>query len=348
MAKSTTKPKPKPKPKAKPQPGIVAFTEDNFTPKEIAHQIIQLENEIYECKDDLIQIRKRSFFSKMVKGTTSDLTDAMIKQNDTIGMFLGVITQIIYLNVHNTFWLGQILEILDDQSELKKVKDQSYIRMAKDFIGESIKSSKITSGRMENIDEEFMLIRNHIIEKRKLDRRQDEMISQLNVAIHEKDILDKEHSEQLEQIIETDMRQDEKIEKIIVEKRKLDRRQDRMTVEMKAEKEEKERLEKERSAQLKKIIQTDAKQDEKIDEILKLLQLKDRADIMQTSELKNVKDITGQISERLESAGVEMNKIGIELTSNSLRSATTFERNLWLVVLSLIANFVIIAWLIFH
>ena len=162
-------------------------------PKEISKLIINLAEDIEACKGDLTKIKNRSFFKKIFSSNTADLADMMIKQNDTISLFLNIVQSLIMFNMHNLVMLGEIQKELCKHEKSKGTYQNKYVQMAKEYITESYNAAFAVKRKIEYQEENLEQIKVDLINKNKLDMEQSQQISQLKSEIWS---LDKTYNEQ--------------------------------------------------------------------------------------------------------------------------------------------------------
>ncbi len=119
----------------------------------IAESIAELALAIKENKHDLSEIENRKFFQRLVTNNTRDLAHVMIKQNDTISTFLTIVQGVVFLSMNNIVILGGIMESLKKHESTNDFRDNQYMTMAKDFLGEAIKSAQRTTENEQQIVE---------------------------------------------------------------------------------------------------------------------------------------------------------------------------------------------------
>ncbi|MFY9297202.1 MAG: hypothetical protein WBH95_12435 [Caldicoprobacterales bacterium] len=120
-------------------------------PSVIGENLARLAMAIEDNRYDIESIKYRGFWKKLTTNNTRDLAEAMIKQNDTISAFLTIIQGIIFLSVNNIVVLGGIMDALNKHESTNQLRDNKYIEMAKDCLGEAIKSSKKIKENEEKI-----------------------------------------------------------------------------------------------------------------------------------------------------------------------------------------------------
>lgn len=111
-------------------------------PKIIGENLRQLAVALQETKGDLESIKGRSFWKKITSNNTRDLAEAMLRQNDSISAFLVIVQSIVFLSMNNTVVLGGVMETLSKVEETNETRDNQYIALAKDYLGEALKSAK--------------------------------------------------------------------------------------------------------------------------------------------------------------------------------------------------------------
>jgi chromosome segregation ATPase len=169
-------------------------------PKSIAELIVQLANDIDSCKNDLSTIKDRGWWDKLTSNNTKDLASAMLKQNDTITLFLNIVQSIIMLHMHNTLVLGQIQEHLNMHERSKGNFENKYTNMAKEFISQSYNAAISLKNKIENNEQTLLDIKNDIISKNEIDEQQTLLINQLRTDIDEHEVLDKEQHKIIQEL----------------------------------------------------------------------------------------------------------------------------------------------------
>jgi hypothetical protein len=163
-------------------------------PRKTVEMICQLASEIDECKDDLTEIKSRGFFKKVFSSNTNDLAGAMLKQSDSMSLFLQIIQKIIVLNIGNTAALVDIYQQLCKHEGARGAFQNKYLEMAKEFISESLNMAIEVHGKIEKIEVKINELRNHLIEKNKLDEEQSRLIAELKKGLKAKEKIDaKQH-----------------------------------------------------------------------------------------------------------------------------------------------------------
>lgn len=121
---------------------VLTKRELESNPSVIGENLAQLAKAIEDNKEDLSDIKNRGFWDKLTNNNTRDLAEAMIKQNDTISGFLIIVQGIIFLSMNNIVILGGVMDALNKHEKTGEVRDNIYVSMAKDYLGEAIKSAK--------------------------------------------------------------------------------------------------------------------------------------------------------------------------------------------------------------
>src|SRR5208283_3684612 len=106
-------------------------------PSQIARIIFDLAEQIESCKNDLTQIKSRGLWDLLFSSNTRDLADAMLKENDTISLFLSIVQSLIVMNMANAEMLGRIQDELNAQEKSRGKYQNKYISMAKEYIAQS-------------------------------------------------------------------------------------------------------------------------------------------------------------------------------------------------------------------
>ena len=126
--------------------------EENKSPESIASMIVQLAKDIDECKDDLSRIRDRGIFKRMLSNNTRDLAEMMIKQNDTIALFLHIVQTMVIFNLNNAFMLGEIMHEMNKRETAEGVTNNRYMSVAKAYFSESMKTAELLNNRLKQQD----------------------------------------------------------------------------------------------------------------------------------------------------------------------------------------------------
>ncbi len=129
---------------------ILTKEEIERNPSVIGENLAKLAMAIEDNRNDIESIKYRGFWKKLTNNNTRDLAEAMIKQNDTISALLTITQGIIFLSMSNIVVLGGIMDALNKHEATNQLRDNRYIEMAKDYLGEAIKSARKTK---ENEDE---------------------------------------------------------------------------------------------------------------------------------------------------------------------------------------------------
>ena len=111
-------------------------------PQKVGELIFQLAEDIEACKKNLSGIMNRDFFKRVCSNNTCDLEDAMLKQNDTITLFVNIVQSLILLNLNNTVILTGIQDELTKHQKGRGNLSNKYIEIAKEYIAQSIEFSR--------------------------------------------------------------------------------------------------------------------------------------------------------------------------------------------------------------
>jgi hypothetical protein len=118
-------------------------------PQRIAQMIIELADDIEICQNDLSKLKERKLFKRIVSNNTKDLADAMIKQNDTISLFLNIVQALIMFNMNNTVILAEIQRELSMHEKGRGDFQNKYVAMAQEYITESYQAALALKNQLE-------------------------------------------------------------------------------------------------------------------------------------------------------------------------------------------------------
>ncbi len=169
-------------------------------PEEIASMIIALAKELDSCKGDLAQAKERGVWKRLTSNNTRDLAQAIIKQNDTISMFLNIVQSLILLNLNNVAILSGVMEKLSQFEIDRGESSNRYIRMAKEYIQESIRSAQRTTTKIDTLESRLETTKIQLIENAKIDEKQDQLLVSLRSSLHEQHTVDLELEKNVEEI----------------------------------------------------------------------------------------------------------------------------------------------------
>jgi len=204
--------------------GLVKVTLDESirtNPYKIAEMIKSAAIDIKSCKSNLNTIKDRSWFQRITNNNTADLADAIIRQNDTIQTFFNIVQAIIFLNMNNTYMLGQIMKNLKGFQDDQQLIDNELFDMSAQFLQSALVAAENANNKIDSHEKSLNDISEQFVKKAKLDEEQNKQIEKLNTTIIEKEKIDKEQTERIGQIksglqarTEVDKRQNQKIHEI--------------------------------------------------------------------------------------------------------------------------------------
>ena len=198
-------------------------------PKAMAQLIKDIACDINNNKKDLNEIKNRGWWKRVTNNNTADLADSIIKQNDIISTFYGILQAVLFLSVNNTRMLQAIckrLRVLQGDQDL--VNNDLYDKSI-EFLERFLCSAKRSEKQLEELT-------GYMIKKAKIDEQQDIMLKSLEANANEKRELDQEQSRKISELYEklgdikyADKGQEKKILSIVEllkEKDATDRKQD--------------------------------------------------------------------------------------------------------------------------
>jgi len=133
-------------------------------PGEIGAIIAAVAADIENCKADISKIKDRNWFERLFNNNTRDLADQMLKQQNTISVFLWIVQQLMFLNMNNTVLLAAVLEKIDVEVEDRGLFQNEYIKTARDFLQETLTAAKKTDKKFKDTDKQLRLVKEHIRE----------------------------------------------------------------------------------------------------------------------------------------------------------------------------------------
>ena len=155
---------------------ISLSSEISSNPKKISDMILTIAQDIEECKENLMTIKNRDTWQKMFSSNTRDLADAILKQNDTIAVFLYIVQSLIMINMHNIGLLNEVQKELCKHETTKGHFQNKYLEMAKEFISESYRSSLSFKNNVDKLDDNFELIKSDFAKTNELDKKQNQYL----------------------------------------------------------------------------------------------------------------------------------------------------------------------------
>lgn len=123
---------------------ILSKEELETNPEVIGENLRQLAIALQETRGDLETIKNRNFWKKITSNNTRDLAEAMLRQNDSISAFLVIVQGIVFLSMNNVVVLGGVIDALNKAEETNEVRDNEYVSMAKEYLGEALKNARRT------------------------------------------------------------------------------------------------------------------------------------------------------------------------------------------------------------
>lgn len=167
-------------------------------PKKLGEMIVALAEDIESCKDDLTELKERNVFKKLFSNNTRDLADSMLKQQDTISMFLTIVQSLIVLNFSNTAVLAGIHDEIAKHEKGRGDFSNSYLNMAKEYLAQSIESAKRINEELDGHGQAIETLNGSLNKKDALDKEQTELINELIRKNQLKEDLDRKQSKQIE------------------------------------------------------------------------------------------------------------------------------------------------------
>lgn len=286
-------------------------------PKTIADMIMQLTKDIDNCKGDLSEIKDRGVFKRFFSNNTKDLADAMIKQNDTISLFLNIIQSIIMLHMHNTVVLGKIQEHLHMYTASAGDTENKYTNMAKEFITQSYNAALTLKNKIDKHENAVCEIMKQLIDKDKIDEEQSYKIAQINTQFEKHELDDEEQDKKISEL-----------ENAIEAKSIIDSKQDQVLSEI--------------SSELLKHDSIDTVLSHKIDSLNKMMMLKDDIDKIHDATLNEHQGSIANINNKTELLKNQLDKLSSDINNISNLAAKASINNLvhhiitWLVIAILI------------
>lgn len=123
---------------------ILSKEELETNPEVVGENLKQLAIALQETRGDLETIKNRNFWKKITSNNTRDLAEAMLRQNDSISAFLVIVQGIVFLSMNNVVVLGGVMDALNKAEETNEVRDNEYVSMAKEYLGEALKNARRT------------------------------------------------------------------------------------------------------------------------------------------------------------------------------------------------------------
>jgi DNA repair exonuclease SbcCD ATPase subunit len=245
-------------------------------PEEIAEAIHQLAVDIEECKDNLEGIRDRKIFKRIFNNNTRDLAEAMISQNDTISTFLNIVQALILLNLNNCAILAAVMDKLNSFQDSTSDSGNRYLAMAKDYIRESIEASKTTNKKFDTLQQNIEDTKSMLIEKNKIDERQDKLLKRLSENIAKKEDIDSQQEKNIEEI-----------KRRLEAKELLAKEHDKAVLGLSQKITQKDEL--------------DTKQSKEIDEIQQYLVDQQKTDKVQTESIETLQSLINMLTDKVTS-----------------------------------------------
>jgi len=303
---------------------LMAITLDKSVannPKSIADLIVQLAHDIDSCKNDLSSIKDRGWWDKIVSNNTGDLASAMLKQNDTITLFLNIVQSIIMLHMHNTLILGQIQEHLNMHERSKGNFENKYTNMAKEFISQSYNAAISLKNKIENNEQTLLDFKKDIILKNEIDEQQTHLINKLRIDIDEHEIMDKEQHKTIQELKEELLEHDAIDEALrmtisglkdtLKNHEILDKEQSQTIVELKEELLKHDEID-------SKLHEGISRQSKQIQQLFSLLQNKDLIDSKQDGIIKDIQTLMTSYNDKLNNSSKLIDRLNSEVNALSL------------------------------
>lgn len=188
----------------------IIFSEETMqSPNELANMIIQLADDIDSCKNDLTQIKDRGWFKRLTNNSNRDLAVVLIKQNDSMSLFLEIIKMCIGLNFSNVVFLGALYEQICTQEKSRGQFCSNYLNIAKDFMFATYTSSKKHVQRIENLEQIASSLVQKYNEKERIDQEQNCRLREIDISMSRKSVLDDEQSKAIKKIVQYLRKKDE-------------------------------------------------------------------------------------------------------------------------------------------
>ena len=177
---------------------ITVNKELRSNPKEIANMIAIISKDIEDCRNDITNIKDRSFWNRLFSNNTRDLADTLIKQNDTISTFVNIVQVLIGFNLYNANFLSVLYNELTKVAGEAKATNNEYFQLAQDYIFETLKATKKANKKFDEYDNSISEIKTELKEKEQLDKEQTVILTFLKQKYAQKDKLDRQQSESIE------------------------------------------------------------------------------------------------------------------------------------------------------
>ena len=123
---------------------ILSKEELETNPEVVGENLRQLAIALQETRGDLETIKNRNFWKKITSNNTRDLAEAMLRQNDSISAFLVIVQGIVFLSMNNVVVLGGVMDALNKAEATNEMRDNEYVSMAKEYLGEALKNARRT------------------------------------------------------------------------------------------------------------------------------------------------------------------------------------------------------------
>lgn len=145
-------------------------------PKQLANMIVDLAKEIEACKDDLKQIRERNVFKRIFSNNSRDVAEVLIRQNDSMSLFLQIVQALTFLNFYNTAVLGGIQEQLCRFQNKRGEFTSKYLQMANEYISEALTSARGINDQLDTHGAQLKTFDRDLQAKKAQDAEQDAAI----------------------------------------------------------------------------------------------------------------------------------------------------------------------------
>lgn len=252
----------------------------NYTPKKVASDLIgtikDIEESIESSASSIKEIQGRGFFKTMFSSSSKDLVNISQSQNKINELMLGVIQEIITLNVMSYSYLAGVLVEFekmskdgwqDNEGRLQTLSDngRNFANTASEIFKKIMEGSKATQQKIQLNGERIEQLRLYLSQKDELDEQQSEDIFALKEALREKGELDSLQSQHLSQLTQSlgekkllDDQQSKEIAKIITvldDKGAVDTEQSQQLEKLTMALDEKNRIDSEQSTHLEEMRQ---------------------------------------------------------------------------------------------
>ena len=255
----------------------------SYTPKRVATDLIgtikSIEEAIETSGNAIEEVKGRGFFKKVFSSSNQDLVTISQSQNKVNELMLGVIQEIITLNVMSYSYLaGVMLEFekmfkhgwKDNEGCLQKLSQngETFANTTSNIFKKILDGSKATQQKIELNGTRIEELRTSLKQKDALDEQQSQSIVTLRNTLHEKDAVDEQQSQQIGRLAKT-----------LEEKGRLDYEQSQSIVTLRSTLHEKDAVDEQQSQQIGRLAKTldekgnlDNEQSRQLEEVRRLLE----------------------------------------------------------------------------